>query len=114
MVVVSLQIVIHHGGAGTISADMRSGIPIIVISFTADQPFWGRTVHAIGAGSKPIPVQKLSVENLTQSILWANDEAIRKCAQNIGQELRNEAGVEVTINRSVKYSDDFKERSMIR
>ena len=52
------KMIIHHGGAGTTSAGLRAGIPNIVVPFTADQPFWGRRVHAIGAGPNPIPVKK--------------------------------------------------------
>jgi sterol 3beta-glucosyltransferase len=42
------KMIIHHGGAGTTSAGLRAGIPQVVVPFTADQPFWGSRVHAIG------------------------------------------------------------------
>jgi sterol 3beta-glucosyltransferase len=87
------RMVIHHGGAGTTSAGLRAGIPNIVVPFTADQPFWGRRVHAVGAGPKPILVRRLSVEKLTQAIAEAEEDAIRKCAQATGQRIRNEDGV---------------------
>jgi hypothetical protein len=47
------------------------------------------------------------VENLTQAILLADDNALQKRAQNIVHELRNEAGVEVAINVIEKYSNKF-------
>lgn len=101
------KMVVHHGGAGTTSAGLRAGIPNIVIPFTADQPFWARRVHAIGAGPKPIPVQKLSLENLTQSILMADDAALRKRVQNIGQELENQNGVDLAIELIETHSSNF-------
>ena len=52
--------IIHHGGAGTTAAGLRSGIPNLVVSFAADQPFWGARVYAIGAGPQPIPVKKFN------------------------------------------------------
>src|SRR5215208_6437717 len=58
------KMVIHHGGAGTTSAGLRAGIPNVVVPFTADQPFWGKRVQAIGAGPEPILVKNLSVEKL--------------------------------------------------
>lgn len=87
------KIIIHHGGAGTTSAGLRAGVPNIVVPFTADQPFWGKRVHGIGAGPKPILVKRLSVANLTPAIVEAEAETIRKRAQAIGQEIRSEAGV---------------------
>ena len=87
------KMIVHHGGAGTTSAGLRAGIPNIVVPFTADQPFWGRRIHAVGAGPKPIIVKKLSVENLMQAIVEADVETVRKRAQEIGQRIRSEEGV---------------------
>jgi sterol 3beta-glucosyltransferase len=101
------KMVIHHGGAGTTAAGLRAGIPNIVVPFTADQPFWGRRVHAIGAGPKPILVKDLSVENLTRAMAEAKTNAIRERARAIGQEIRNEDGIGETIKLIKKYSNDF-------
>lgn len=87
------KMVIHHGGAGTTSAGLRAGIPNIVVPFTADQPFWGRRVHVVGAGPKPILVKNLSAGKLTQAIAEAHADAARKRAQDIGQRIRGEDGV---------------------
>ena len=87
------KMIIHHGGAGTTSAGLRAGIPNVVVPFTADQPFWGRRVHAIGAGPKPILVKKLSVVNLMHAIAEAGDHVVRKSAQDIGQRIGSEDGV---------------------
>ena len=93
----------HHGGAGTTAAGLRAGIPNIVVPFTADQPFWGKRVHAIGAGPKPIPVKNLSVEKLTRAMAEAESDALRERAQAIGQEIRNEDG----IGRAVKLIEKY-------
>ncbi len=101
------KMIIHHGGAGTTSAGLRSGIPNIVIPYTADQPFWGKRVHALGAGPKPIPVKELSTENLALAIDESENSAIRNRVQIVGQELRNEDGVESSIDLIEKYANDF-------
>jgi len=101
------QMVIHHGGAGTTSAGLRAGIPNIVIPFTGDQPFWGRRIHAIGVGPKPISVNKLSVENLTRAIAEAGDLTLRQRAQLIGRELSGEDGVGKAVDFIEKYSNVF-------
>ncbi len=101
------KMIIHHGGAGTISAGLHAGIPNIVIPFAADQPFWAKRVHALGVGPKPLPVKKLSVKNLTQTIIEADDHAIRRHAQDISQELRGEDGVGKAVELIEKYSNEF-------
>src|SRR5690606_18098906 len=52
--------VVHHGGAGTTAAGLRAGRPTVVCPFFGDQPFWGRRVHALGAGPESIPQRRLS------------------------------------------------------
>jgi len=79
------KMIIHHGGAGTTSAGLRAGIPNVIIPFTADQPYWGRRVYDLGVGSKPILVKNLSVENLTQAIIQAENNVVREQAQVFGQ-----------------------------
>ena len=92
------KMIIHHGGAGTTSAGLRAGIPNVVVPFTADQPFWGRRVYAIGVGSKPIYVNQLSVEKLTHAIVEAEGKAIRKQAQIVGTRTRSEDGVKYAVS----------------
>ncbi|MBL8131590.1 MAG: glycosyltransferase family 1 protein, partial [Anaerolineae bacterium] len=60
--------VIHHGGSGTTGFALRSGVPSMVVPFTADQPFWGRRTHELGVGSAPIPFSKLTTETLSHAI----------------------------------------------
>jgi len=101
------KMVIHHGGAGTTSAGLRAGIPSIIIPFTADQPFWGRRVHAMGAGSTPILVKNLSVEKLTNAILEVEEYIVYKRAHIIGQSIRSEDGVSFAVKLIENYSNDF-------
>jgi sterol 3beta-glucosyltransferase len=99
--------VIHHGGAGTTAAGLRAGIPNVILPFTADQPFWGRRVYAIGAGPKPILVKNLSVEKLTGAMAEAEDSALCERVQSIGQKIRTEDGVGEAVKWIEKFSNDF-------
>jgi len=91
------KVVIHHGGAGTTAAGLRSGIPNIVVSFAADQPFWGARVYAIGAGPQPIPVKRLTVEKLVTALAEADEDTLRSRVQVIGRRIRAEDGVGVSV-----------------
>ena len=91
------KLVIHHGGAGTTAAGLRSGIPNLVVSFAADQPFWGARVHAIGAGPQPIPVKRLTAEKLVAALAEADEDALQSNAQIVGRKIRAEDGVRTLV-----------------
>lgn len=107
------KIAIHHGGAGTTSAGLRAGIPNIVVPFTADQPFWGSRVYAVGAGPKPILIKHLSTARLVHAIAEAESDTTRRRAQIIGQEIRSEDGVGNAIRALEAYVNDWRSGSKI-
>lgn len=86
--------VVHHGGAGTTAAGLRAGKPSLICPFFGDQPFWGRRVHALGAGPAPIAQKDLTVENLTAALQnLATNADYRRNAESIGDKLRNEDSI---------------------
>jgi sterol 3beta-glucosyltransferase len=86
--------VVHHGGAGTTAAGLRAGKPTIICPFMADQPFWGRLVHQLGIGPKPIPQRRLAADGLAEAILAAvKDEKMKRHAAELGQKIGTEDGV---------------------
>jgi sterol 3beta-glucosyltransferase len=86
--------VAHHGGAGTVGAGLRSGVPSIVIPFAGDQPFWAWKVHQLGVGPKPIPRKSLTADRLADAIQEVgNNQAIRQRALEVGEKIRAEDGV---------------------
>jgi sterol 3beta-glucosyltransferase len=89
--------VIHHGGAGTTAAALRSGKPNIVVPHTADQPFWGKRVAAIGAGPEPIPVKRITVQQLVAALDSADAPILRARAQEVGGLIQMENGVEEAV-----------------
>ncbi len=86
--------VVHHGGAGTTAAGLRAGIPAVLVPFTADQPFWGRRVVALGVGPEPIPRRRLTAERLAYAIrIAATHRPMRERAAALGARIRAEDGV---------------------
>jgi vancomycin aglycone glucosyltransferase len=47
--------VVHHGGAGTITAAARAGVPQVVIPQHYDQHYWAQRVDALGCGAAHAP-----------------------------------------------------------
>lgn len=90
--------VVHHGGAGTTAAGLRAGKPSVICPFFADQPFWGRQVHRLGAGPEPIAQKRLTSERLAQAITHAvTAAALSQAARNIQRELQAERAIETTV-----------------
>jgi sterol 3beta-glucosyltransferase len=85
--------VVHHGGAGTTGAGLRSGVPAVITPLVADQPSWARAVHELGAGPAPIPFPALTAERLAAAIHQAvTDQHMRHRAAELGTQIRAEDG----------------------
>ena len=90
--------VVSHGGAGTLWATLRAGIPPIIVPFCADQRFWGDRIAKLGIGPSPIPYQKLTAEQLSQAITAAVTAGpIRTRAREIGSRVAAERGLERAV-----------------
>lgn len=90
--------VIHHGGAGTTAAGLRAGRPTLICPFLGDQPFWGRRVHTLGVGLKPIPQKQLTKKNLAQAICdMVSNTDMREKAEALGAKICAEDGIQTAI-----------------
>ncbi|MBI5667528.1 MAG: glycosyltransferase family 1 protein [Chloroflexi bacterium] len=93
-----LAAVVHHGGAGTTGAALRAGMPNVIVPFTADQPFWGRRVQALGVGPAPIWQHRLTAERLASALRTAlDDPAMRQRAAALGEKIRDEDGLSTAV-----------------
>jgi sterol 3beta-glucosyltransferase len=81
---------IHHGGAGTVHAVARAGIPSVVVPFIADQPFWGAVLHRRGLGPEPVPYRKATAGRLAGALGQAG--SCRSQAARTGERIREEDG----------------------
>ncbi len=86
--------VVHHGGAGTTAAGLRAGKPAFIVPHMADQPFWGRRVHELGVGVKPVPRPKLTEAALAEGIQQlTTHRGMQEKAKLLGEKIRSEDGV---------------------
>ncbi len=93
-----MRLILHHGGAGTTGAALRSGIPSAVLPFWADQFLWAKRTHALGVGPAPLPATRISARRLRVLLDGADsDPAIRARAAELGHRLQREDGVAAAI-----------------
>jgi UDP:flavonoid glycosyltransferase YjiC (YdhE family) len=86
--------VIHHGGAGTSASGFRTGKPTIIVSFFADQPFWGWRVKELGIGPRHLVRKSLTSDKLAEAIDEATtDPGIARRAAVVGEQIRAEDGI---------------------
>jgi sterol 3beta-glucosyltransferase len=60
--------VVHHGGAGTLAAAIRAGVPSVIVPHKYDQPLWARDAHSLGYTVPPIPLSNVSADRLAVGI----------------------------------------------
>jgi sterol 3beta-glucosyltransferase len=104
---------VHHGGAGTTAASLEAGIPTVVCSFFADQPFWGARVERLGVGAH-LPRVKMNRQRLQSAVETALTDNVRRRAREIGAKLRAEDGnaraVEALIRMLAPARQEFLEQ----
>ncbi|HET7573667.1 MAG TPA: glycosyltransferase [Solirubrobacterales bacterium] len=80
---------IHHGGAGTIAASLRAGLPTMVCSVWADQPFWGARLEQLGCGVH-VPFRGLDRSKLEAGVRQLLSDPLRRRAASLGEAIRAE------------------------
>lgn len=92
--------IVHHGGAGTTGAAVRSGVPSIVVPLGFDQQFWGSRLASLGVSPTPIKRRDLTVDALAAAIRTArSSEAMRAAASSLGRTVRADDGTGVALAR---------------
>ena len=85
--------VVHHGGAGTLSAAAWAGVPQAVVWHWGDQYHHGWRVNELGVGPPPLAIRKLRADRLAAIIRrLVDDDAARTNAAALGAAMRSHAG----------------------
>jgi sterol 3beta-glucosyltransferase len=91
--------IIHHGGAGTTGAAVRSGTPSLAVPLGFDQLFWGTRLEALGVSPAPIKRRDLTVDGLAAALRrMRTDAAMRDAAAALGGAVRAEDGVSEALH----------------
>lgn len=104
------SMIIHHGGTGTTHTSLSAGVPSIICSTYADQPFWGGRLKQYQVGDC-IPFVKLSKETLLASIKSLQNDKVKRNARALGEKLSKENGLEdalAFINKKLATASIYK------
>ncbi len=92
-------LIIHHGGAGTTAAALRSGVPQLIIPHSADQFYHGHLVQQHGIGPAPIKRSDLTQKKLEKAIA----EVLGNSAMKIrAAEFGKKAAAVDTLSQAIK------------
>ena len=80
---------VHHGGAGTLAASLRAGLPTMVCSVWADQPFWGKRMETLGVGAH-VSFKRLDARQLEAGLRTLLSDPVRERAAALGAAIRAE------------------------
>jgi sterol 3beta-glucosyltransferase len=90
--------VVHHGGSGTTGLALASGVPSMVVSFAADQPYWGERTAALGAGLPPLSARGLDAARLADALrTLTTDPQLQQGAARLGIQLQQEDGLAAAV-----------------
>ena len=100
-----VKAVVHHGGNTTNGLSVRAGCPTLVIPLALDQYFYGRMVHRLGAGPKPLYIRDrlCSVEEIEAALKDLVSGKYEERAGELAQQIRAENGIQEAIKAIEDY-----------
>jgi len=66
-------VVVHHGGSGTTAQALRAGVPQVLLPLILDQFHHAHRLHLAGITPPPVPMEKITVNELAAAIQKALD-----------------------------------------
>ena len=88
-----MEMIIHHGGASTLTNTLIAGRPSIVVPVIIDQFFWGMRAREIGVAPAMLPLKKLTAKKLAGAVTKVlADPSYAANAQKIQQKITQEKG----------------------
>lgn len=89
-----MSCIVHHGGAGTCSQAVRSGVPQITLPHVLDQYYWTDRLVKLGVSPGGITKRRFSVSTLVEKLRQVmTTEEYHKKAKVLGKQLQARNGI---------------------
>ena len=92
------SVIMCHGGSGTVSSALMSGIPLIVSPFGFDQFFWGEQVEWLGVGKHCNHVNLMGEKELYNALTCICSADVRKRVKEMAKKIKQDKGIEKAIH----------------
>jgi len=96
---------VHHGGSGTVHASLVAGVPTLVCSVFADQPYWGHRCRRLGVGDT-FPFKRLDRRRLTAGLRSVTGEGVRENADALAARMAAERPLASAV-AAIEESQEF-------
>jgi vancomycin aglycone glucosyltransferase len=93
-----VAVAVHHGGAGTTTAAARAGVPQVILPHILDQHYWAHRVEQLGLGPRPVPVDLVTADILTDRIASALTNRVRARAAAMAPAIAARNGVNAAVD----------------
>ena len=93
-----MKAIIHHGGAGTTAAALRSGKPTVICPFFGDQPFWARRVAQLGVSPPPLRRKALTADAIAAAVTAMTNPEMQRKGASIAAAIDKEKGVDEAVH----------------
>lgn len=92
------QLIVHHGGAGTVQTTLLAGVPSVVVAHIAEQQFWGLELKRLGLAAGVLVRRKITAKKLAHYIQKGiGSVQLRQTAQRVAGRMQTEDGVSQAV-----------------
>lgn len=90
----NMGLIVHHGGAGTTSTALISGVPQLIVPHMADQYYFANRIKTLGIGPGAVSVKKMK-KDLPRAIVQAfSSKKYMENAMKIREKVLEQDGIE--------------------
>ena len=94
----------HHFGFGTTAEVLKAGLPSIPIPHIFDQKIRASSIHKLGYAYKPLDINKINSNSLSDAITQAsNDNAMKTKCLEAAKEISDNNGIKKIVELINKY-----------
>ena len=98
-----VDVVVHHGGAGTTAAALRAGRPSVCVPVVGDQHYWATLLHRCGAAPARLPAKKVTVERARAAIVEASTPTVARASAAVGARIAADDGTARAVELIERY-----------
>jgi len=92
-----VAVIVHHGGAGTIAAAARAGVPQVIVPHLFDQFYWASRVETLGLGPPALASQFRGSALVSALRVALEDKAMRARAERMGRRISAYSGADRAV-----------------